>query len=537
MNLLTMPLRPWHKAVGCVVAGLLAAFAHPPFGFLPSLAGYALALWLLDQGGHRRVGWARSSFWRGWLFGAAYFFVGTWWVGEAFLVDIAAHGWMAPIAVLALAGGLGLFWGLAGLGYAWLNLKGPARIAGFVLSFSTIEWLRGRVLTGFAWNLPGETWAAGSAPSQAAALFGAYGLSFITLWIAASLVLIVDAYKAGRGHRAPSLRMGLVGIALLIGLYSYGSWRLARALPEQGLSGARGPVVRIVQADIEQSAKWTPENFRTILNKYVALSTQPSKGPRPDVVVWPEGAIPAAFDDYLAANTWTRAGVLSALQPGQALLLGGYRYGGTADKPLYYNSVLGLKRIGDDLKVTGVYDKFRLVPFGEYLPLGGILTKIGLRALVHAPDDFTPGPRPRPVKFDGLPLVQPLICYESLFPGFTREGAIAAGHRASWILNVSNDAWFGRTSGPWQHLNIASYRAIEEGLPMVRSTPTGISAVIDGYGRRQAQFSLGQGKTGVIDAALPSALPQTLFGRFGDLGLGLMLLIAMSIIGEHKRVK
>ena len=184
-----------------------------------------------------------------------------------------------------------------------------------------------------------------------------------------------------------------------------------------------------------------------------------------------------------------------------------------------------------------MYDKFRLVPFGEYLPLGGMLTKIGLRALVHAPDDFTPGPRPRPVRFDGLPLVQPLICYESLFPGFTREGAIATGHRASWILNVSNDAWFGRTSGPWQHLNIASYRAIEEGLPMVRSTPTGISAVIDGYGRRQVQLSLGQGATGVIDTALPSALPQTLFGRFGDLGLGLMLLIAISIIAEQKRSK
>jgi apolipoprotein N-acyltransferase len=295
--------------------------------------------------------------------------------------------------------------------------------------------------------------------------------------------------------------------------------------------------VRIVQADIAQSAKWTPENFRMILDKYVALSQQPSKGRAVDVIVWPEGAIPAAFDDYLAPDTWTREAVIGALRPGQSLLVGGYRSGVKPEGPIYFNSLLGLQRVGNDLKVTGVYDKFRLVPFGEYLPLGEVLTKIGLRALVHAPDDFTPGPRPRPVKFDGLPLVQPLICYESLFPGFTREGAKAAGRRAAWILNVSNDAWFGRTSGPWQHLNIASYRAIEEGLPMIRSTPTGISAVIDAYGRRSAQLSLGQGDTGIIDAVLPSALPTTLFGRFGDWGLGLMLLVSMTIIIVQKRAK
>ena len=537
MSRLTLPLKPWPMALSCILAGLFAALAHPPFGFLPGLLGYAAALWLLDQGGHRQAGWVRVSFWRGWLFGTAYFFVGTWWIGEAFLVDIAVHGWMAPIAVLALAGGLGLFWGLAGLGYVGLNLKGPGRIAGFVFSFSVLEWLRGRVLTGFGWNLPGETWAAGSAPSQVASLVGAYGLTFITLWIAASAVLVLDWRKAQPSARPRVMGMAVVGLILLIGVYGFGTWRLSQARPGEGLDGATGPLVRIVQADIAQSAKWTPENFKMILEKYAALSQQPSKGRLPDAIVWPEGAIPAAFDDYLAPGTWTRAVVIDALKPGQSLLLGGYRYGGPPDKPIYFNSLLGLKRTDDDLRVTGVYDKFRLVPFGEYLPLGGVLTKIGLRALVHAPDDFTPGPRPRPVRFDGLPLVQPLICYESLFPGFTREGAIAAGHRASWILNVSNDAWFGRTSGPWQHLNIASYRAIEEGLPMVRSTPTGISAVIDGYGRRQAQFSLGQGETGVIDTALPSALPQTLFGRFGDLGLGLMLLIAMSIIGEQKRVK
>jgi apolipoprotein N-acyltransferase len=139
------------------------------------------------------------------------------------------------------------------------------------------------------------------------------------------------------------------------------------------------------------------------------------------------------------------------------------------------------------------------------------------------------------VQFDGLPLVQPLICYESLFPGFTRQGAVLSGRRAAWILNVSNDAWFGKTSGPWQHLNIASYRAIEEGLPMVRSTPTGISAVIDGYGRRSSTQSLVQGAEGVIDATLPDPLPPTLYSRLGDGPFAAMLLIALIIMWVSRR--
>jgi apolipoprotein N-acyltransferase len=294
-------------------------------------------------------------------------------------------------------------------------------------------------------------------------------------------------------------------------------------------------VVRIVQANIPQSAKWTPENFRNILAKYTALTALPSKGPVPAVVIWPEGAIPSALDDYLAPGSWTRDAITASLKPGQVLMMGGFRYGGSLDKPVYYNSLLGVRREGADLRVTGLYDKYRLVPFGEYLPLGEIMGRLGIRRLVQAPDDFTPGPRPQPVQFDGLPLVQPLICYESLFPGFTRQGAALSGKRASWILNVSNDAWFGKTSGPWQHLNIASYRAIEEGLPLVRSTPTGISAVIDAYGRRSTTQSLVQGEEGVIDSALPNALPTTVYSQFGDAPFSAMLLIALIIMLVSRR--
>ncbi len=518
----------WGVALTCLLAGIGAALAHPPFGILPGLLGYGLALHLLDHepAPPRPL---RGGFWRGWLFGLAYFFVSTWWVGEAFLVDIEVYGWMAPIAVLSLSGGLALFWGVAGLAYRWaVPKRAPAltRLAAFVLAFSVVEWLRGHVLTGFAWNLPGETWRAGSAPSQMASLVGAYGLSVITLWIAGSFGLLLR-----QDQRRQGLVLAGVAAALTAGLYGYGMVRLGSA----SQSIASGPMVRIVQANIPQSAKWTPEKFRDILGKYTALTALPSKGPEPTVVIWPEGAIPSALDDYLAPGSWTRDAIVASLKPGQVLMMGGFRYGGTLDRPLYYNSLLGVRREGAGLRVTGIYDKYRLVPFGEYLPLGEILGRLGIRRLVHAPDDFTPGPRPQPVQFDGLPLVQPLICYESLFPGFTRQGAALSGKRAGWILNVSNDAWFGKTSGPWQHLNIASYRAIEEGLPLVRSTPTGISAVIDAYGRRSTTQSLVQGEEGVIDSALPDALPPTVYSQFGDVPFFAMLLIALIIMLVSRR--
>jgi apolipoprotein N-acyltransferase len=202
----------------------------------------------------------------------------------------------------------------------------------------------------------------------------------------------------------------------------------------------------------------------------------------------------------------------------------------------YFNTLLALRREGAGLRVTGVYDKHRLVPFGEYLPLGDLAGQLGIRSLVHMPEDFTAGPKPRPLAPWGVPPLQPLICYEALFPGFTRAAAQREGIRPAWILNVSNDAWFGMTSGPLQHLNLASYRAIEEGLPIVRSTPTGVSAVIDGYGRIVPGARLGLGEMGVIDARLPPALRPTVYGRVGDLPFaGLLLASALAVLGHRVR--
>jgi apolipoprotein N-acyltransferase len=219
---------------------------------------------------------------------------------------------------------------------------------------------------------------------------------------------------------------------------------------------------------------------------------------------------------------------MGALTPGQTLIVGGYRLA-PAPRGLLkaFNSVMSVRRTAGDLVIDTTYDKHRLVPFGEYMPLDGVASRLGIKQMVHVGDGFDAGPPPAPIAPPGLPPVQPLICYESLFPGFTRDGAKATGHRPAWIVNVSNDAWFGASSGPWQHLNIASYRAIEEGLPMVRATPTGVSAVIDAYGRVGKGQQLGHGVYGVIDAPLPPALSPTLFDRLGDGPLWLLLAVSL----------
>jgi apolipoprotein N-acyltransferase len=534
---MTKAPKAWARRLGVaffsVGAGAAAAVAFPPFGATLGLLGYALLMGLWDRAAaatqreEGRPGW--SGFWRGWLAGAAYFLISTWWVAEAFLVDAKEQGWMAPYAAGLLAGGLALFWGAAGALYAKLRPAGASRVLVFAGAFCALEWLRGHVLTGFPWDLAGETWKAGSPISQAAALVGAYGLGWITVAAAASPALLLDAW-AGPGRKsAAGLLVPALAAVSLAGLHAFGLTRLAHAPPDA--PGA--PWVRVVQADVDQESKYDAAAFRSIMDRYVTLTARPAAHP-PDIVVWPEGAIPAAANDYLAPDTWTRAAIEGALRPGQTLLQGAYRIDGPPGRPAYFNTLLALRRQPQGLVLTGTYDKYRLVPFGEYLPLESWLAPLGVKALVHVGDSFTPGPPPRPLKAAGLPPVQPLICYESLFPGFVRAGARAAG-RPAWIVNVSNDAWFGPTSGPLQHLNLASYRAIEEGLPMVRATPTGVSAVIDAFGRIRPGASLGQGALGVIDAPLPPALRPTLFSRLGEAPFTMMLALSATIAIIRRR--
>ncbi|HLI66423.1 MAG TPA: apolipoprotein N-acyltransferase [Caulobacteraceae bacterium] len=506
------------SAALAVAAGLAIALAFPPFGLLPGLGGFALIMALAERASAARP--LRSAFWRGWLAGTAFFAVSAGWVWQAFQVDAAEQGWMAPFAVALLASGLGLFWGAAALSYRWIapgGLVRPLVFAGAVMAF---EWLRGHLLTGFPWDLPGEAWRAGSPPSEGAALVGAYGLSWITVAIAATPVLLFDAGRWRRGAMAC-----LAAALALVALYAFGAARM-------GVTSAASetrPVVRIVQPDLPELPSYDTQSYWATVEAHVTLTARPAAR-RPDIIVWPERAIPGPFDDYLSKGDWQAAEIAQALQPGQLLLTGGYRRAPAPpgvyapDGYVYFNSLIAVARDGDGLRAVALYDKFRLVPFGEYLPLARWLAPLHIEDLTHVGAGFSAGPRPRPLALPGAPLVQPLICYESLYPGFAREGAIASGRRAAWIVNVSDDAWFGGTYGPIQHLNLASYRAIEEGLPIVRATPTGVSAVIDAFGRVQAR--LDQGRAGVVDAVLPPALPPTLFDRFGEASFVAMMLIS-----------
>lgn len=515
---------PAGRGLLALLAGAAAALAHPPFGVLPGLLGFAVLLRLGDQAGPDRA--LAPAFLWGWLAGLGYFAVSVWWVTGAFMVNAEAHGWMAPFALILLAGGLALFWGGGLWLYRLARPRGLTRVLVFAGALALAEWVRGHVFTGFPWNLPGAAWRAGGAPSQAAALVGAYGLTWITLVIAATPGILPGL------PRRQALAAGGAAVAVLAALYAGGAWRLVTA----PAPNATAPLIRIVQANVDQKTKWRPENLDLIFNDYVSLSALAAPR-RPDVIIWPEGALPAVIDDLLAPGQPYPARLAAALAPGQMLLMGanrvGLREGGGFD---YFNTMVALQRTGADgqapsgLEVMGVHDKYRLVPFGEYLPMGEVMTRLGLRSIVNMPADFTPGPPPRPLVLPGLPPVQPLICYEALFPRFAAQSGGRAGLRAEWLLNVSNDAWFGASSGPWQHLNLASYRAIEEGVPMVRSTPTGVSGVIDSRGRLQAGAWMSLGRRGVIDAPLPPPDGPTLYARLGNLFFAIMLLLSAAMV-------
>jgi len=490
-----------------LAAGIAAALAHPPWSLLPGLLGFGVLLLLIRRPAGVRP--LRSVFWRAWLFGLAYFSLSLWWISEAFMVDVAAHGWQAPFAVGGLAAGLALMWGAAAVVWRIALVGAVARRGGrgrdlagallFAAVFGVTEWLRGHILTGLPWNPPGAAFAAGGGVSQFASVVGVYGLSLFAL-VLTSLVAAATTAAPGRRWRLAAM----AGLVLAL-VWAWGAARLA-TVP----TGPSGPVVRIVQANVPQVDKWDARTFAETLGRYVRLSAARGAGPRPDYVIWSETAIPALLDDYLATGTWTAAEVEGALQPGQVLILGADRAEPAAVRIRYFNSLFVLRRTASGFQRMGVYDKHHLVPFGEYFPVDSLAEATGLKKLVHMGDGFDAGPPAEVIRPEGVPPLAPMICYESLFPGAINDH----GRRAEWIVNVSNDAWFGRTSGPIQHLNLAGFRAIEQGLPMARSTPTGVSAMIDAYGR--AERRIGQGEEGFIDVRLPPAATETPYHRFGD---------------------
>lgn len=508
------------------ISGLLIAFAQPPFGFLPGLLGYGLLLYALEC--HLGSWPKRTAFFMGWLAGFCYFLVSCFWVAEAFLVDAETYGWMAVPAATLLPAGIGLFWGGFAVLYLKLAPKGWIRFVFFAALFSVFEMTRGMVLSGFPWNPAGSTWKAGSAMSQMAAYIGVYGLGFVTV-LAFCSVGVIRREKGAAGY-APAI----FGALALLGCFGVGQTRLMTTHISD-----TGYAIRYVQPAVSQAAKWDNANFSHLFFSYIGLSKAPPKpGHRaPDLIIWPEGALPIMWEQLMDPRTGTVEDMADLLTDGQSLLIGTSREDGetSAGKPIYRNSMLALHRQNGRTRIIGSYNKFKLVPFGEFTPYQDILNPLGMSALTHFDDSFTPGERTRPHSFPGIPRVLPLICYEGIFPALdmTSYGPNDI-MRPKWIINISNDAWFGPTTGPVQHLNLASFRAIEEGLPMVRSTPTGISGVVDPLGRVVPGTAIGLGVAGYMDVTLPGEANVTAFAqqRYAYPVFAILLCLSLIVFGR-----
>lgn len=480
--------RPAALAAGL---GVLAAAGQAPLGWwwltLLALAG----LVRLVAG----AGKPAAAAWLGLCGGAAHFAAAMTWIVEPFLVDPVRHAWMIPFAVVLLNLGLGLFWG----GAAALSALSRWPGAAFAIWLGAAELARGWVLTGFPWAAPGQIWI-DTPVAQGVALAGPHALTFATLAVAAGLAALRPVPVAG-------------ALALVAAGWGWGAWRLS--LPEPA---APGLVVRLVQPNADQGLKWDPDQARDFLERLLANTAAP---PRPDLTVWPETALP-----YLIGAESMLPDLIAEAGQGSPVLIGFQRVEGERA----WNS-LGL--VTPDGAIAQVYDKHHLVPFGEYLPFGDLAYDwFGIRAFAaQAGAGYSAGPRATVLDLGpDLGRVLPLICYEAVFAQDLR----VPGPRPDWIVQATNDAWFGRLTGPWQHLAQARFRAIEQGLPLARVANTGVTAMIDARGRITAELEFGV--TGRLDAALPGALPAPPYARWGDLPVLLCLAgLALALLMGRKR--
>ncbi|TRW96682.1 apolipoprotein N-acyltransferase [Paracoccus sp. M683] len=488
------PSRRWPHLAGALVLGAVAATGLAPLGLwgltVPALAAL---IWLLARASDPARAFRLTL-----AAGLGWFGLSLSWIVEPFLVQPEIYGWMAPFALLLMALGGALFWAVP----VWLAFRigtgWHGRSIGIVAALVLSDWLRGWIFTGFPWALIGHVWI-DSPVAQLAAWLGAPGLSALTLLAAALPARLWRPTEA----RAAGFAPGALIAALLIGAaWAGGLARLAQPLPAD-----RDIALRLVQPNAEQRLKWDPEWARVFYQRLLDLSATP--GPR-DLVIWPETAVNFLLNDA--------APVLPdmARAADAPLILGIQR----AEGGRYYNSLVALDQAG---QVTALYDKFHLVPFGEYIPWGNQMAQIGISAFAaQQGNGYSPGPGPQVLTLPGIAPFQPLICYEAIFPQHLR----GLDSRPGWLLQITNDSWFGQVSGPYQHLAQAQLRALQSGLPLIRVANTGVSAVIDARG--QLRQTLGLGEMGIIDSALPGAMPETFWMRWGDWPVVLLMVLLLA---------
>ena len=464
----------------------------------------------------------------GWWWGFGYFLAGLWWLGAAFLADGGAYAFAMPLGVIGLPAAMALY---PAFGFALTRLVWtPARTRVFALAaaLTLSEWLRGNLFTGFPWNAFGMALGGNLVAAQFASVVGLYGLTLIAILIFSAPATL--AWKSVRPFRASTLLPVGSALAAVAAIFAFGAFRLARA-SDGDVAGVR---LKIMQPNLAQDDKFRPEYRDEILADYLNLSDLAADADATDVtvVIWPESAFPF----ILSRDAGAMAQIAAALPLGTILVTGAARAEegpSTAGagflepprsklaNPIFFNAIQVIASSG---VILDTYDKSHLVPFGEYLPFESALSRVGLHHFVHIPGGFDAGPLRKTLNVPGLPPVAPLICYEAIFPGEVLPQEQGAP-RPGLLLNVTDDGWFGLTAGPYQHFAQARLRAIEEGLPLVRAANTGISAIVDPYGRVREKLPLGA--AGLLKGALPRAIPAPAFARFPVL-IALLLWLAVT---------
>jgi apolipoprotein N-acyltransferase len=503
----------WRRMLIAFLAGAASTLALEPVNVWPAMfVTFPLLVWLLD--GVKATGWraVRTAFTIGWWFGFGYFLAGLYWIGSAFLVDAKTFGWLLPFAVTALPAGMAVYTGAGFVAARVLWTPDPFRILTFAAALSGAEWLRGHLFSGFPWNAFGYALTAPLPLAESTALFGVWGLTFVAVAVFAAPAVLADGMR--RGAAAVMVAGGA-----LAALTAYGALRLADN-PTEMVDGVH---LRIMQPNIPQDESFNYGARTPIMKRYVELSqgvrTVDSAGIGLHGVthlIWPESAFPF----FLVREPDALAAIAGMLPPETSLIVGAARPASPAPARDWhaYNSVYVIDHTGT---IRATYDKMHLVPFGEYLPFEHLLAHLGLMQLAGVPGGFLPGGERRRIAIAGGPDMLPLVCYEVIFPG----AAVPEEERPGWLLNLTNDAWFGISAGPYQHFQQARVRAIEEGLPLIRAANSGVSAVIDPVGRIVSSLPLGQ--EGLLDSALPKPAQITIYARIGDL---VFLIVAAGVL-------
>jgi apolipoprotein N-acyltransferase len=500
----------WQRRSIAFTAGAVSALAMAPFNAWPVLfLTFPMLVFLIDGVASRGWSGLLAAAEIGWWFGFGYFLAGLYWLGYAFLVDAATFGWLLPFAVLGLPAILAIYTALGVMLARLLWQRGPVRIFALAVCLTVTEWLRGHAFTGFPWNAFGHALTAPSALAQVASVFGLWGLTFIAVAVCASPATLFDHNEK---KRRPLLPLALA-VLTLVALGSFGAVRLART-PTRLVDGVH---LRIMQPNLQQDVRFNYAARHEVVDHYLALSARQGLD-QVTHLIWPESPFPF----FLTREADAFAQIARALPQNTLLFTGAMRLS-DPDNPAQSGVYNSIYVIDHQASIRAVYDKVHLVPFGEYLPFEEVLESIGLQTLTEQRGGFLAGDRHRRITVPGAPSALPLICYEIIFPG----ELASSEERPGWIINVTNDGWFGNSSGPYQHLQQARVTAIEQGLPVARAANTGISAVVDPLGRIVASLPLAS--EGVLDAPLPRSIAAPIYARFGDAPAAVLILIAFVV--------